>query len=176
MLHVAFLRGMNLGKRRIKNPELCAAFAAIGCEDVAAFLASGNVVFRAQGKGAALAQRIAEGLEAQLGYPVPTFLRSAKEVRALAAAAPFEEPATPRGKLQVAFLAEPASAAAKRVVRNLQSDADWLTVDGRELYWWPQGGLSQSTLNLEALERALGAFTIRTHATVQRLTAKYLAD
>ena len=40
--YVAFLRGMNLGRRRIKNPELCAAFEDIGFTNVAAYLASGN--------------------------------------------------------------------------------------------------------------------------------------
>ena len=43
--YVAFLRGMNLGRRRIKNPELCAAFEGIGFTNVSAFLASGNVIF-----------------------------------------------------------------------------------------------------------------------------------
>ena len=45
--YVAFLRGMNLGRRRIKNPELCAAFEDIGFTNVSAFLASGNVIFDA---------------------------------------------------------------------------------------------------------------------------------
>ena len=43
--YVAFLRGMNLGSRRIKNDELRAEFEQLGFEDVATFRASGNVIF-----------------------------------------------------------------------------------------------------------------------------------
>ena len=42
---VAFLRGMNLGGRRISNTELVKAFEQAGFEGAAAFRASGNVVF-----------------------------------------------------------------------------------------------------------------------------------
>ncbi len=38
--HVAFLRGMNLGGRRIKNEELQAEFEALGFTDVACFRAA----------------------------------------------------------------------------------------------------------------------------------------
>ncbi len=43
--YAAFLRGMNLGNRRITNDELCRALAGLGLDSPAAFLASGNVVF-----------------------------------------------------------------------------------------------------------------------------------
>ena len=58
--YVAFLRGMNLGRRRIKNPELCAAFEDIGFKNVAAYLASGNVIFDADD---AVTDSVAESIE-----------------------------------------------------------------------------------------------------------------
>ena len=74
--YVAFLRGMNLGRRRIKNPELCAVFEDIGFTNVAAYLASGNVIFDAEDAEAdAVAVAIECGLRDSLGYEVPTFLR-----------------------------------------------------------------------------------------------------
>ena len=45
--NVAFLRGMNLGGRRLMNDELCSHFTALGFTGVSAFLASGNVLFEA---------------------------------------------------------------------------------------------------------------------------------
>ena len=86
--YVAFLRGMNLGKRRIENPELRAEFERLGLEDVATFRASGNVVFSPPGREARakLTARIEAGLAAGLGYEVPVYLRSAAEVAAIAAA------------------------------------------------------------------------------------------
>ena len=77
--YVAFLRGMNLGRRRIKNGELCACFADMGFSSVAAFLASGNVIFDAAlDDPASLSARIESGLRQALHYDVPTFLRSAE--------------------------------------------------------------------------------------------------
>ena len=43
----AFLRGMNLGNRRISNADLRAEFESLGFQSVATFRASGNVVFEA---------------------------------------------------------------------------------------------------------------------------------
>ena len=88
--YVAFLRGMNLGRRRIKNEELRAEFEALGFEDVATFRASGNVIFGAgRTIKKALARTIEHGLGEALGYEVPVFLRSCAEVAAIAAQEPF---------------------------------------------------------------------------------------
>ena len=94
--YVAFLRGMNIGRRRIKNDELCLAFEGMGFLDVSAFLASGNVIFYASGTGTSHiagtdgSELIEPALEASLGYKVPTFLRNSDEVKAIAAHHPFD--------------------------------------------------------------------------------------
>ena len=78
--YVAFLRGMNLGGRRIKNEELRAEFEALGFAEVACFRASGNVVFTAAGGSEAAIRKKAEaGLGEGLGYEVVIFLRSVAE-------------------------------------------------------------------------------------------------
>ena len=43
--HIAFLRGINLGKRRIKMEQLRECFEALKFAGVETFIASGNVVF-----------------------------------------------------------------------------------------------------------------------------------
>jgi uncharacterized protein (DUF1697 family) len=73
--YVAFLRGMNLGGRRITNEALRAHFEALGCEGVATFRASGNVIFESAGRPAALTTTLEDGLAEALGYEVPVFLR-----------------------------------------------------------------------------------------------------
>ncbi len=88
--YVAFLRGMNLGSRRIKNDELRAEFEALGFADVATFRASGNVIFGAEGQRGEAGEEIEAGLADALGYEVPVFLRSAAEVAAIAAQEPFD--------------------------------------------------------------------------------------
>ncbi len=173
---MAFLRGMNLGRRRIKNEDLRAKFEALGFADVACFRAGGNVIFAAEGGDeAAQAERIEVGLGEALGYEVPVFLRSAIELRAIAAHKPFDARAlsASSGKLQVAFLLDAPKAAARKEAAALASDEDRLAIEGRELYWLPSGGMSESSLDLKALAAILGPTTIRTMGTVEQIAARY---
>ena len=176
--YVAFLRGMNLGRRRIKNPELCAAFEDIGFTNVSAFLASGNVIFdAADSDPGAVVLSIEYGLRASLGYEVPTFLRTADEVKAIAGYAPFSGITKERtGKMQVAMLGPEVDQSVRDSVLELSNDADMLELVRSELYWWPKGNFLDSELDLNALEGIVGPFTIRTKNTMERLTAKYLAE
>jgi uncharacterized protein (DUF1697 family) len=176
--YVAFLRGMNLGGRRIKNEELRAEFELLGFADVACFRASGNVVFAAKGEGEAkLRGQIEAGLGEALGYEVPVFLRSAAELSALAAHEPFDPAAieASKGKLQIALLPKkPAAKAGKEALAEASAE-DRLAIEGRELYWLPSGGISESDLDLKRIEAAVGPWTMRTMGTVEQIVAKYFA-
>jgi uncharacterized protein (DUF1697 family) len=177
--YVAFLRGMNLGKRRIKNPELVAHFEAIGLEDVATFRASGNVVFvdPAGESESKLQKRVEKELGRRLGYDVAVFLRSAKEVAAIAAREPFPARAiaASKGKPQVVLLGRKPSAKAKSALRDLTPAGDLMAIEGRELHWLPSVGLSETELDTKALDAALGKGTTRTAGTIEQIAAKYCA-
>lgn len=172
--HVAFLRGMNLGGRRIKNEELMAEFEALGFADVACFRASGNVVFSAKGSEAKLMAQIEAGLGEALGYEVPVFLRGAQELSALAAHEPFDlaKVKASKGKLQVALLAKKPAAKARTQALAEASDEDRLAIEGRELYWLPSGGISESGVDLKTIEAAVGPWTMRTKGTIDQIVAK----
>ena len=173
--YVAFLRGMNLGGRRIKNTELTEEFETLGFADVACFRASGNVVFSAKDSEAKLTGQIEAGLGEALGYEVPVFLRSAKELSALAAHEPFKaaEVKASKGKLQVALLPKKPVAMARKQALAEASDEDRLAIEGRELYWLPSGGVSETELDPKAVEAALGPWTMRTMGTIEQIVAKY---
>ncbi len=176
--YVAFLRGMNIGGRRIKNDELKRCFEELGLEEVSCFRASGNVIFAAGERGEKkLAARIETGLGKALGYEVPVFLRSAAELQAIAAHEPFDSAllAASKGKLQVAFLLAPPKKRERKQVLDLAGDEDQLAIEGRELYWLPSGGMSESELDLNAIGAALGLMTIRTKSTIDQIAAKYFA-
>jgi uncharacterized protein (DUF1697 family) len=176
--YVAFLRGMNLGGRRITNEGLRSHFEALGYEEVATFRASGNVIFASAGEAEAkLGERLEVGLGERLGYEVPVFLRSAAELRAISAHEPFAQNymTASKGKLQIVLLSRKPTAAVVAKALALSTDADRLAIEGRELYWLPDGGLSESDLDLKALAAILGPTTIRTKGTVDQIVAKHLA-
>jgi uncharacterized protein (DUF1697 family) len=180
--YVAFLRGMNLGKRRIKNPELVAHFEAMGLEEVATFRASGNVVFvdpagEAESK---LQKRVEAELDQRLGYDVAVFLRSAEEVAAIAVREPFDSKAIARaaknrGKPQVVLLGRKPTAKAKKALEAITPAGDLMVIEGRELHWLPSVGLSETELDTKALDAALGKGTTRTAGTIAQIAAKYCA-
>jgi uncharacterized protein (DUF1697 family) len=173
----AFLRGMNLGTRRVKNPELAAIVAGEGFTDVAVLRASGNVIFDAPAgaRAAELTGRLETALARDLGYPVVVFVRSAAQVRAIAAHEPFPAGAVAasNGKLQVSLLARKPSAPTRKAVLAMATEQDPLDVNGSELYWLPSGGLLESHLDLNAIDKLLGASTRRTMGTIQLIAAKH---
>jgi len=176
--YAAFLRGMNIGGRRIKNEELGAAVEGLGFEGVETFRASGNVIFESEESAPGrIASRLEAGLAEALGYEVPVFLRTGAEVRAIAAHEPFSaaQTAGSAGKLQVALLRAKPKAAAQKQVRALATEQDRLSIRGRELYWLPNGGMSDSELDLNAIGAALGLTTMRTKGTIEQIATKHFA-
>lgn len=178
--YVAFLRGMNLGNRRITNPELVGHFEAMGLEDVATFRASGNVVFvdPAGEAESRLGARVEAELDARLGYDVAVFLRSAAEVATIAAREPFdaaaiERAAAQRGKPQVVLLGRKPGAKARQALAKIAPAGDLMVLEGRELHWLPRVGLSETELDTKALDGALGRGTTRTAGTIAQIAAKY---
>jgi len=180
MLRVAaFLRGMNLGRRRISNADLRAHVEALGFADVATFRASGNVILTApeDDKLDAVARRLEAGLTEALAYDVPVFARSAEQVRAMAALHPFsnDELAGSKGKPQVMLLTQAPSASARRAALALMPDGDRFVFEADELHWLPASGLSDTTLDMKALAKAIGHATVRTKGTIELIASKHFA-
>jgi uncharacterized protein (DUF1697 family) len=173
MRYAAFIRAVNLGKnRRVTGAQLKTLFEEAGAEEVATFRTSGNVVFEApRDMGSALEKH----LEKALGHEVVIFLRSAKDVKAIAAHEPFspKDVAASKGKVQVALLGKKPTAAKEKKALALATDQDLLLFGKRELYWLPSGGTMESELDRKALDDLLGPSTMRTKGTVEQLAAKF---
>jgi uncharacterized protein (DUF1697 family) len=167
--YAAFLRGINVGGRRVKADALCAPFAELGFDAVSSFRASGNVVFDAARKPSA--ERVEAGLEKALGYEVAVFLRTAAELKALAAAQPFDRD----GRFHVMFLKRLPPPASQREVLALATDDDRLAFGDRELFWMPRGRMMESGLDLKRVEKLIGSNTMRTNGTVGHIAAKYFS-
>jgi uncharacterized protein (DUF1697 family) len=106
--YVAFLRGINLGKRRVKNDQLLQIFTALGYGEVKVLIASGNVVFTADDADEArVTATVERALQGGLGFTVDTMLRTADEIQAMLKAEPFKGiEVTKATRLYVTLLAE----------------------------------------------------------------------
>ena len=143
--YIAFLRGINLGKRNVKSDELRSIFSGMGFENVRTYIASGNVLFDTKEKNAEkLAKKVEKGLEDTLGYKVIVFLRSQDELEGILENNPFKEDHRNGGICYISFLsAEPPEAAVKEVVART-SETEKFKLVGRELYMLFHVGFSES--------------------------------
>lgn len=173
-LWIAFLRAINVGGHTVRMSDLRALFEELAFDDVATFIASGNVIFRAPGTRTALERAIEKHLRANLGYEVATFLRTPAEVAAIARRGARPPIARDDANVHVAFLKKsPAAAATTRLVA-LRTAVDEFHVHGREAYWRIHGGMGDSAFTPALLEKTLGlAVTLRNLNTVRRLAERY---
>jgi len=170
--YAAFLRGINVGGTRIAKDDLCAPFTALGFENVTTFRASGNVIFEAPNAPATtLAKKIEKALADDLGFTkATTFIRTAAEMRALAADDPF--PREPDQKLHVIFCLKKPPA---KVLEH-ETAGDKLKIGKKELYWAPEGRMTDSELDLKAVEKLLGPNTMRTKGTIDQIAARWFSE
>jgi uncharacterized protein (DUF1697 family) len=176
--YVAFLRGMNLGKRRLEMSRLKSLFEELGYSDVATFIASGNVIFSASERVTKkLESGIAAHLERSLGYGVDTFVRTLDEVAAIANSRPFPEDGNEGITIHVGFLQEPLSAATAKALAAVRTSDDEFLVKAREYYWLCRVRTSDSKVWISPEVRALKlpTSTMRNMSSVRKLVAKHAA-
>ena len=170
--HVALLRGINLGKRRLPMQELARIFEQAGAADVRTYIQSGNVVYRA---GAALARRVPALVEAAIaerfGFDAPVVTRTAAEMAAIVRANPYADEAAAEPKsVHVAFLKDRPAARAVSSLDPDRSPPDTFLVRGSEVYLHYPNGAGRSKLTNPWLDARLGTVsTSRNWRTVTTL-------
>ena len=174
--YIAFLRGINLGKRRLSMGRLKALFEELEFDDVATFIASGNVVFSSTSQDACrLESRIAKHLESSLGYDVDTFVRTAEEVAAVGKFDVFDDDVRNGGAVNVGFLHQRLPPATARKLAAVRTENDQFRVIGREYYWYSRVGVAKSEVwklpEVKALQ--LPASTVRNMNTIRKMVAKH---
>lgn len=90
--YIAFLRGINIGGHRVKMEHLRELFAELNFENVRNYIQTGNIFFETfETDRAILTAQIERHLFENLGYEVPTFLRSVEEIESAVELNPFNE-------------------------------------------------------------------------------------
>jgi uncharacterized protein (DUF1697 family) len=173
--YVAFLRGINLGARTVKNTELVKIFSAAGIPDAEPFIASGNVIFDSKSKSEkGLTAKIEGAIFQKMGFESNTFLRTMDDLARVAEVRPFA-PARHASAIAyvVGFVDTPFTAAEKKTIAGFVSTNDELHPKGRELYWLSQTRQSDSLFQRIPFDKRVRPSTWRNINTVQRIVAKY---
>ncbi|MPZ53777.1 MAG: DUF1697 domain-containing protein [Acidimicrobiia bacterium] len=171
--YVAFLRAINVGNRRVKMADLADHIAAIGYTEVNTHIASGNVIVTADDTTPEEVEDTLETvLEDQLGFEVPTFVRSAEAVRAIVSTAPDLDVSSD-DVFAVGFLKVAPAAVAIEDLLNAVPDNQAAAVTGREVWWRRVRGDARG-FNFD-VEGLLGQqTTFRNISTVETIVEKYL--
>lgn len=168
--YVAFLRAINTPPRWVKMNQLVEAFSGLGLKNVSTFIASGNVVFDTNHEDR-LASRIEGALLAKLGFEVPTFLRTAAEVIAVAEECPFST----EDSVEVSFLYDVPQADKALALEASAVPPDRLAVVGRRVYWSHEGPRRDSRHSEARVVKTLGVITTqRSMRTIHRLIETHL--
>ncbi len=103
--HIALLRGINVGGHRVKMERLRVLLGELELRNIHSFIQSGNIFFETDAPDvAALTTHIETHLEANLGYAVPTFLRTPSELNQALSPNPFAQiEVTPETRLLIVF-------------------------------------------------------------------------
>jgi uncharacterized protein (DUF1697 family) len=169
---VAFLRAVNVGKRRVAMADLRRDLEGIGLDDVWTHINSGNAVFRSPLGRAKLEPRIEACLLDSFGFEVETFVRTAAQVVEAVQRRPFGD--VPEGATHlVAFLRAAPTAAQEEAIEGLSGDRDRLEVHGAEVHWRIEGRSLDTALKPKDW-KAVGAVpnTTRNITMLTKLAAK----
>jgi uncharacterized protein (DUF1697 family) len=141
---IAFLRAVNVGGRSVRNARLVELFTDGGYGDPWTHINSGNVAFDASGSRTAIERTIEAALEAEYGFEVTTFVRSAAELRKALAVEPFRLAAG--DTYFITFLKSAPSSAVARQLEAASNDFDTLVVAGRDVHWRMRGRSVETTV------------------------------
>ncbi|WP_309082375.1 DUF1697 domain-containing protein [Zhihengliuella sp.] len=173
--YAGFLRGINVGGRRIAMADLAACVESAGVRDVGTVLATGNILFAAELAPDAARELLETAIGERFGFAARLFVKTLPEVGELVAACPFDRSAEYQGHpahTYVTFTSGPDVVhAALARLRALEPDAlerDALErAAGRDdvVYWQTPKG---TTLE-NPLARILAGARLKEHHTTRNL-------
>lgn len=172
---VALLRGVNVGgHKKVPMAELRAVADGLGWADVATYVQSGNLVFRASGAAPAHSAALTRALAERFGFEVPVAVRDAATWRALAAGGVFPDAEAARPK--ALHVGVTAGALVKPTAAMVTAFAPYCTrgeqvaARGGALWIDFADGLARTKLSPAVLDRVVGApVTLRNWNTVTAL-------
>jgi uncharacterized protein (DUF1697 family) len=169
---VAFLRAVNLGKRRVAMARLKAVCEELGYDAVFTHINSGNVGFDAAGSRRTIESAMERACEVEFGFECTTFVRTAAELRKIVDATPFD---VGSGDTHfVTFLKVAPTTSQRSALEGLSNEYETLVVDGSDVHWLMHGKSSDSRLTKRDWEKILGTNTSTSRNTtmLRKLVAR----
>jgi uncharacterized protein (DUF1697 family) len=170
---VAFLRAVNLGERRVAMATARRVLEELGLDQVGSYANSGTLLFSADGTASGHEAPVRSALEDVFGFEITTFVRTARQVKALATDKPFGVIAAGHTHFALLPLTR-LTATEKKAVEALTNDHDEVVVRGRDVHWLIRSKSTETTLGSRQWSQALpdNPTTARNTTMLTRLAAR----
>jgi uncharacterized protein (DUF1697 family) len=147
-IHVALLRGINVGKaKRVAMADLRKLFETLGCREVQTLQNSGNVVFEAPpGMRGSFGSSVEAALTTKVGVTSRTTIIAAKDLARILEDNPLPEVAKDPSRALVALPRTPAVARKLRMLGKTDWSPDRFAMGPRAAYLWCAEGVLRSKL------------------------------
>jgi uncharacterized protein (DUF1697 family) len=167
---VILLRGINVGGHKsVPMARLRQLCEEIGCEDVATYVQSGNVVARSRLSASRLASGLEKALDAEFGFTPTVVIREHADLVRVVDNNPY--PDTEEKFLHVGFMTKAPTKKALSELGDIDCSPEGYKIAGTEIYLnYVQGAGRSQKLGRIDFERKLGVgITARNLRTVKKL-------
>jgi uncharacterized protein (DUF1697 family) len=169
---IGLLRGINVGgNNRVPMSGLRTLCGKLGWRNVQTYIQSGNLVFSAPGKPAAIETQLQRAIENRFGFSIPIIIRSAGDWPAYIKSNPFLDACKKDPHLVMLCLSKipPKPDATKNLLERAASGERIIQI-GDALWVHFAGGVARSKLSPALLDRMVGSpVTARNWLTVLKL-------
>jgi uncharacterized protein (DUF1697 family) len=166
---IALLRGINiLGNKRVPMAELRKLAEGLGWQQVATYIASGNVLFAGRQTAAAAERALEQAITRRFGFEVSVVVRTAAQWRVLAAGSPFRDAEAERpNALLVGCSKLPPARGAAAALREYAKGGERIAIEGGAVWIDFRSGIARSKVTPAVLDRLVGSpVTMRNWRTV----------
>jgi uncharacterized protein (DUF1697 family) len=173
-LTFGFLRAVNVGNRQMKMTELAEALTRAGLCDVTTFIASGNVVFDGGGRDRVVLRTLIEDtIEVAFGFHAEIYLRSATDLRTIAAA--VETQRNERDvTINIALMDLAPHAQTEAAFAPFQGELERFVIYDDFVIWLATVKISETPFFYKGMKnKTLPVMTIRNFNTIARMLAKW---
>lgn len=175
MIYIAFFRGINVGRNRIKMDNLRSMFEAMGFTTVKTHIQSGNVLFKSILSTSEIVTILEKKFVDTFGFSSAVVLRTKDQHENIIKNLPFTEEEIDRAALTcigeclyVTMLKEIPTIEGLDYWKKYKTEIDEFKLNGRDLYLLVQTTIRDSKLsnNIQKLEKSA---TLRNWNTIRKM-------
>ncbi len=174
MKYFALLRGINVGGNcRVEMKKLRTQFESLGFSNVSTYINSGNVVFESPKKPKAVRDAIVTMFQKEYRFPIPTLVKTQKEMKAIANAIPKSwKQDSKDARSDVAYLFEGADSKDSIALLPMNREVVDIRYVKGALLW----NLSRKNYSKARLNKLIGTKIYKLMTMRNVNTARYLAS